>query len=174
MDVIVKQVPALKAAVLPAVADFSSMGHEVRKAWHQVVEALPVGHPNRTNTDRGIVFIPQWEARIEGKPVLYAGVEINAKDDVPQYLEVIDIPEHTYAAIHVQGDREQMWSIYKQLDEWIANSGEYRLANEQGSFGFEVNDLQVNPFDIPWDIINEFNYEIYKAIVKKEEAITRG
>ncbi|MBD0382285.1 GyrI-like domain-containing protein [Paenibacillus sedimenti] len=167
MIVIVKQLPAFKAAVLPAIAEFNVMGREVRKAWHQVDKAMPAHHPNRANAHSGIVFIPQWEARVEGKPVLYAGVEINTLEDVPNYLEVIEIPVRTYATIRVQGDREHMWSTYRQLDEWIANSAEYRLADDQGSLGFEVNDLQVNPFDIPWDTINEFNYEIHKAIVKK-------
>ncbi|MFC9774102.1 hypothetical protein [Paenibacillus chitinolyticus] len=79
-------------------------------------------------------------------------------------LELLSVPERTYAVATCRGSPEKMMNLYVRLEEWIGGSG-YEADNEEGVYSFEVNPLKpVNPFDIPANVIDAFHFDIYRAV----------
>ncbi|WP_317954741.1 hypothetical protein [Paenibacillus chitinolyticus] len=86
--------------------------------------------------------------------------EISAAGD----LELLSVPERTYAVATSRGSREEMMNLYGRLEEWIGGS-RYETDNEEGGYSFEVTPLKpVNPFDIPPDVIGAIHFDIYRAV----------
>ncbi|MCC3376595.1 GyrI-like domain-containing protein [Cohnella sp. REN36] len=164
MNITIVERPALLAVVLKIPRD----GGEVRRAW-QAVNAAMEGHPARANGEFGLVFIPEWQWKSE-VTTLWVGVEVSSLEGLPEGFETISIPARQYAKTTVRGDRERMNETYGALFEWFAQ-GEYERDMAEGSLGFEENRLSpVNPFDIPADEIDEFDFDIYAPIAGRKEA----
>ncbi|WP_274362247.1 GyrI-like domain-containing protein [Paenibacillus thermotolerans] len=156
--------PAVKAVVLKSAQN----GRDVRTAWKEVQRIIQENSVERVNREVGIVFVPEWQWET-GVKELWVGVEVASDVQVPDALELLTLPARTYATIRVYGDREQMDKTYSDLNDWFKESSyqrDYRL----GSYSFEANRLNpTNPFDIPADEINHFDFEIYAPIVTIKE-----
>ncbi|MEC0245466.1 GyrI-like domain-containing protein [Paenibacillus chitinolyticus] len=164
MEVSVRKVPAFKALVCEAEGHFEELGQKVRKAWRTVGSHL--AEYARGEEEAGYVFIPQWEAPSSSVLRLKVGVHLPENREIPDAgdLEVLSVPERTYAVVTCRGGREEMMNLYGRLEEWIGGSG-YEPDNEEGVYSFEVNPLKpVNPFDIPADAIDAFHFDIYRAV----------
>jgi len=147
-----------KAIVLQIPRD----GSRVREAWKEVA-ALLDGHPAVADREHGYVFIPEWQWATE-VTTLWVGMIVHHFDAIPDKLETVNIPAKRYAKLTVSGDRSRMNEAYGYLFEWFRN-GPYERDISEGSLGFEMNRLHpVNPFEIPADEINEFDYDIYAPI----------
>jgi hypothetical protein len=152
--------PEMKAVVMKVPCS----GHEVRRAWRELQpKAAELGNISR---EQGFVFVPEWQWAT-GVKELWGGVETadeTERSGVPEGTELLVLPARTYAAVHVLGNRLQMNQTYEALDVWFRNSGYIRDVRE-GSFSIEANGLRpVNPFDIPADVIDWFDFHIYAPI----------
>ncbi|XID92867.1 GyrI-like domain-containing protein [Paenibacillaceae bacterium WGS1546] len=140
-------------------------GQGTREAWSRVQEALR-DCPLAVSDELGYVAIPEWQWA-EGVSTLWTGVEVGGFDGLPAGLEKLEIPGRRYARLRVKGDREQMNRAYAYLNEWFRTEGLERDASE-GSFGMEANRLKpVDPFSIPADEIDAFDFEIFAPIKEK-------
>ncbi|TJY42728.1 hypothetical protein E5161_07755 [Cohnella pontilimi] len=158
MQVTIVERPEMKAAVIRIPRD----GHKVREAWKEVTAKME-GHPAVADRHHGLVFIPEWQWETE-VIMLWVGVEVTGFDSLPPGLEQITIPPRKFAKIAVKGDRDRMWETYSFLSEWF-RTGPYERDMSEGSLGYEMNPLQpVNPFEIPADKIDFFEYDIYAPI----------
>ncbi|MCA0756847.1 effector binding domain-containing protein [Paenibacillus sp. N4] len=154
--------PEMKAAVLRVPRD----GSRVRQAWKEVEELLS-GHPAVDDGENGFVFIPEWQWATE-VTTLWVGMKVNTFESLPEGLETIEIPAKRFAKVTVRGDRSRMDETYGNLFDWFSN-GPYERDVSEGSYGYEMNRLRpVNPFDIPADEIDYFDFDIYAPI--KEDA----
>jgi predicted transcriptional regulator YdeE len=150
--------PELKAAVLRIPRD----GKRVREAWKEI-SVLLEGNPAVTDREHGYVFVPEWQWATE-VTTLWVGMTVDRLDGLPAGVETITIPPKRFAKLIVQGDRSQMEAAYGSLAQWFRDSSYDRDISE-GSFSYEKNPLQpVNPFDIPADVIDHFDYEIYAPL----------
>lgn len=150
--------PEMKAAVLRIPRD----GHQVREAWKKVASLLE-HHPAVTDREHGYVFIPEWQWSSE-VTTLWVGMAVEHFDGLPDELEQITIPAKRFARLRVDGDRTRMEQAYGYLFKWF-EQGPYERDMQEGSFGYEMNRLQpINPFEIPADEINYFDYDIYAPI----------
>ncbi|TLS50895.1 hypothetical protein FE782_17760 [Paenibacillus antri] len=155
MNVEIVTRPELKAAAIRVPRD----GTRVRQAWKEL-ETLLSGHPALTDRANGYVFIPEWQWATE-VTTLWVGVAVASFDGLPSGLETLTIPEKTFARVRVQGDAAMMHATYAALGEWF-RTGPYERDVEEGSFGYERNRLEpVNPFHIPANVIDTFDYDIY-------------
>jgi predicted transcriptional regulator YdeE len=137
-------------------------GSEVRRAW-RLVQELMKGHPAVSNEEYGIVVIPEWQWPTE-VTTLWTGIEVASFENLPEGLEIITIPGRRFAKTTVKGNREHMEQAYGSLNEWFKAEG-YERDYHEGSYGYEANRIQpVNPFDIPADTIDVFDYDIYAPI----------
>lgn len=79
-------------------------------------------------------------------------------------METITIPGRKFAKITVKGNRERLDETYAFLTDWFRTEGYERDMNE-GSYGYEANRLKpINPFLVPADEIDEFDFDIYAPI----------
>lgn len=164
MYVDIIEMPELKAAVLEIPRD----GGEVRKAWKKVSELLG-GHSAVQDPDNGYVFIPEWQWATE-VTTLWVGMLVSGFEGLPDGLAQVTIPAKRFARLRVKGDRKQMEQCYGYLFEWFDKSPHRRDVRE-GSLGFEKNALHpVNPFDIPADEINEFDFYIHAPLIEPAES----
>ncbi|MEF3311378.1 GyrI-like domain-containing protein [Paenibacillus sp. GYB004] len=157
-EIVVVERPEMKAIVLRTIAN----QRDVRQAW-KAVEAAMKGHADRLHTDEGLVFIPEWQwaTKVE---TLWVGVEAGSLDRIPEGFETITIPAKPYAKTTVRGDRSQMDQTYDSLWKWFKN-GDFERDMTEGSYGYEMNRLTpVNPFHIPADVIDYFDFDIYAPI----------
>lgn len=159
MKVAIVTKPELNALVLKS----EQSGLDVRAAWKKVMQ-LVQERKTDWNRNLGYVFIPEWQWPT-GVMELWVGVEVESfLPENNEDFELFTLPGRRYASIRVQGDREQMHKTYQYLNEWFQDSG-YERDMTHGSFGFEANRLNpVNPFDIPADQIDFFDFEIYAPI----------
>lgn len=159
MNVTIVTKPELKAIVLKS----DQSGPDVRGAWKKVLQHIQERAID-WNRDLGYVFIPEWQWPT-GVMELWVGVEVESfQQEHNGDFELFSLPGRRYASIRVQGDRDQMHKTYQYLNEWFQESG-YERDMTHGSFGFEANLLNpVNPFDIPADQIDYFDFEIYAPI----------
>jgi hypothetical protein len=66
--------------------------------------------------------------------------------------------------IAVKSDRSRMDKTYSYLFDWFRD-GPYERDVSEGSFGYEMNRLHpVNPFEIPADENDFFDFDIYAPI----------
>ena len=155
MKVTIKERDEFKAVVLKA----KMGGQDVRRAWKEMQSK----DFKWINHELGYVFIPEWQWST-GVKDLWVGVEVNSFTQEHEEFEQFSLPKRKYATIKVKGDRKQLDQTYLYLDEWFKES-EYERDYSQGSYGFEANQLNpINPFDIPADEINYFDFEIYAPI----------
>ncbi|QYR23495.1 GyrI-like domain-containing protein [Paenibacillus sp. sptzw28] len=158
MNVAIIEKPEVKAIVLKS----NQNGRDVRQAWKQIQELL-IGYPTRYNKEYGYVFIPEWQWST-GVHTLWVGVEVDSFEYVPIEVERFIIPSRKYAKLTVNGGREEMNSAYNYLNEWFKDNGCERDVAE-GSFSLEVNRLKpTNPFLIPADEIDRFDFDVYAPI----------
>lgn len=159
MNVEIVERPAIKAAVLRVPRD----GKLVREAWAKVTAWLD-GHPAVAERQHGYVFIPEWQWATE-VTTLWVGMAVHHFGGLPAELEAITIPAKRFAKMTVQGDRTRMEAAYDALFRWFAE-GTYARDTREGSFGFEMNRLNpMNPFDIPADEIDSFDFDIFAPIL---------
>ncbi|MCQ6560008.1 effector binding domain-containing protein [Paenibacillus mendelii] len=136
---------------------------DVRQAW-QEVELGMMNHPDVLHKEQGLVFIPEWQWAA-GVETLWVGVEVGSLDHVPEGFEIITIPSRTFARTTVCGDRGQMDRTYAAIWSWFDTAG-YERDMSEGSYGYELNRLApVNPFHIPADEINHFDFDVYAPII---------
>ncbi|MDF2646049.1 MAG: AraC family transcriptional regulator [Paenibacillus sp.] len=157
-EIVVVERPEMKAIVMRTIAS----QRDVRQAWKEIENAM-ADHSGRLNTDEGLVFIPewQWSTRVE---TLWVGVAASSLDHVPDGFETITIPAKKYAKTTVRGDRSQMDRTYDSLWKWFESGGLERDIRK-GSYGYEMNRLTpINPFHIPADVIDYFDFDIYAPI----------
>ncbi|HZG58744.1 GyrI-like domain-containing protein [Paenibacillus sp.] len=158
--------PELKAAVLEVPRD----GSRVREDW-KTVAALLEGHPAVADREHGYVFIPEWQWSTE-VTTLWVGMAVRTFEGLPEGVQRVTIPAKRFAKTTVRGDRGQMNAAYGTLSDWF-RSGPYERDVSMGSLGYEANRLApVNPFDVPADVIDFFDYDIY-APIAEEAAIAR-
>lgn len=158
LQVSIVEKQSMKMAVLPS----ECSGSAVRLAWQGMLELMK-GHPSVVNEDYGYVIIPEWQWST-GVSLLWTGLEVSSFDDLPSSLEKITIPGRQYAKITVRGNREQLNQAYAYLNEWFHNEG-FERDMDEGSYGYEANRLKpINPFLIPADEIDEFDFDIYAPI----------
>jgi predicted transcriptional regulator YdeE len=163
MRVTIVEKPALKAVVIRTIRNGSS----VRDAW-QNVQQLMKDNPSVSNKEYGLVLIPEWQWPTE-VTTLWTGVEVRDFDQLPIGVETITIPARRFARITVKGDRAHMDETYAYLWDWFKSEGYERDLNE-GSYGYEANRLKpVNPFLVPADEIDWFDYDIYAPIKEIEK-----
>ncbi|ULL18043.1 AraC family transcriptional regulator [Paenibacillus sp. H1-7] len=161
MEVSIIELPQLKAVVNKVERN----GTIVREAWKRV-EAFMDGHAGRANEDYGLVFIPEWQWA-DGVKQLWVGLQVNDFPELTSDMEELTLPARTYAKLTVCGDRGHMDAAYRYLWDWFKNEGVERDCSE-GSYGFEANRLKpVNPFHIPADVIDHFEFDIYAPIKSK-------
>lgn len=159
MNVEIVERPEIMAAVIRIPRN----GQLVREAWAQAATWL---QDNQAVADRehGYVFIPEWQWATE-VTTLWVGVPVNHTEGLPAGLVTIKLPARRYAKLTVQGDRAHMEEAYSHLFDWF-EQGPFVRDTQEGSYGFETNRLHpVNPFDIPADEINAFDYDIYAPIM---------
>ncbi|MCI3921259.1 VOC family protein [Paenibacillus sp. TRM 82003] len=162
MKVDIVERPELKAAVL----EIPRNGSRVREAWKEVA-ALLEGHPAVADREHGYVFIPEWQWATE-VTTLWVGMAVHKFEGLPEGLQRVTIPAKRFAKTTVQGDRSHMTDIYGKLFEWFRD-GPYERDVALGSLGYEANRLfPTNPFDIPADEIDAFDYDIYAPIVNDD------
>ncbi|WP_433620160.1 GyrI-like domain-containing protein [Paenibacillus cellulositrophicus] len=158
MNIEIVERPELKAAVLHIPRD----GRLVRDAWAQVSARLK-HHPGVADREHGYVFIPEWQWSTE-VTTLWVGMVVDHFEGLPAELQQITIPAKRYAKLTVRGNRTHMEEAYGALFGWF-EQGPYERDVRDGSFGYEMNRLQpVNPFEIPADDIDYFDYDIYAPI----------
>ncbi|WMT43326.1 GyrI-like domain-containing protein [Paenibacillus sp. D2_2] len=165
MTVEIVERPELKAAVLRIPRD----GRLVRETWSKVAAWLD-GHPAVADKEHGYVFIPEWQWATE-VTTLWVGMVVNNFDGLPAELEAITISAKRFAKLTVQGDRSQMEAAYAYLFKWFGE-GPYERDTREGAFGFEMNRLlPVNPFHIPAEEIDSFDFDIYAPIKEKSNVL---
>lgn len=163
MRVSIIEKPSLKAVVIRTIRN----GSKVREAW-QTIQKLMKNNPSVSNDEYGLVLIPEWQWPTE-VTTLWTGIEVSDFDRIPDGLETITIPARRFACITVKGDRAHMEETYAYLWEWFKSEGYKRDLNE-GSYGYEANRLKpVNPFHIPANEIDWFDYDIYAPIKENEK-----
>lgn len=136
-------------------------------AWQRLQELLK-GHPAVCNDEYGHVIVPEWQWPTE-VTTLWTGVEVSSFDDLPDGLETIAIPGRRFAKISVKGNRERLDETYAYLSDWFRTEGYERDKNE-GSYGYEANRLKpTNPFLVPADEIDDFDFDIYAPIQETEK-----
>ncbi|UVI27540.1 GyrI-like domain-containing protein [Paenibacillus spongiae] len=151
--------PEMNAIVLKTIRN----GRDVREAWREI-EQVMTDHPDRLHKDQGLVFIPEWQwtTSIE---TLWVGVEVASLEHIPQGFETMSIPARKFARTTVRGDRTRMDHTYDALWKWFDTEG-YKRDMTESSYGYELNRLSpVNPFHIPADKINDFDFDIYAPIL---------
>lgn len=159
MNVEIVERPELKAAVLRIPRD----GSQVREAWAKVAAWLD-GHPVVADKEHGFVFIPEWQWAAEVTE-LWVGMLVDSFDGLPEELETLTLPAKRFAKLTVRGDRKQMEETYGHLFGWF-EQGPFQRDMEEGSFGYEMNRLHpINPFEIPADEIDFFDYDIFAPIM---------
>jgi predicted transcriptional regulator YdeE len=140
------------------------LGKDVRRAWHELVTVVELEGLPWTEKEIGYVLIPQWGAEPREVLELWVGVKLDGTERIPAGAEVLHIPARTYAAVPVRGDREQMMRAYSFIEEWINREGLVKDTDE-GVYGLEPNRIVPdNPFDIPADTIDRFDFDIMVAI----------
>ncbi|MFS0838612.1 GyrI-like domain-containing protein [Paenibacillus sp. 1P03SA] len=167
MKVSIRRIPAFRAVVCKAEGRFEELGQKVREAWRTV--GSHHAEYAREGEEAGYVFIPQWGDPSPSVHRLKVGVRLPAGAGIAGNgeLELLAVPERTYAVVTCRGSREEMRNIYGLLEEWIGSSG-YEPDNEEGVYSFEVNPLNpLNPFDIPADVIDAFHFDIYRAVRRR-------
>ncbi|XEC97703.1 effector binding domain-containing protein [Paenibacillus tarimensis] len=160
MEVTIVTKPAIKALVLKTLMS----KRDVRAAWKEVQQFVQDKNIDWVNRDLGYVFVPEWQwaSRVED---LWVGVEVKSfQPEARDEFELMTIPERQYARIRVYGDKEQMDRTYNYLGDWFDGS-KYERDYSHESFSFEANRLHpINPFEIPADEINFFDFEIFAPI----------
>jgi len=157
MEIKIVQRSELKALTIKVACN----GHEVRKGWHALQKKLD----GQTVKDlsHGYVFVPEWQWKT-GVNELWVGVELESYKHIPEGTVQLILPARTYACVTVKGDRKTMYATYDDLNQWIRDNG-YERDTSEGSYSIEANPLTpVNPFDIPADVIEQFDFVIYAPI----------
>ncbi|MGI2295989.1 effector binding domain-containing protein [Paenibacillus sp. GXUN7292] len=157
---------AFTAAVRKAAGSMKNfeLGKEVRRVWHEVIAAIEQEGLEWNEKDVGYVFIPQWVTEPIDELELLVGVKIDSTDRTPAGLQILKVPARTYVSVPARGDRDQIMRAYAFIEEWIGREG-YIKVTEEGVYGMEPNRLTPeNPFDIPADRINRFDFDIMIAI----------
>ncbi|WP_025025914.1 GyrI-like domain-containing protein [Caldalkalibacillus mannanilyticus] len=142
------------------------LGKAVRKSWGILQEKLNSNHEWKIDQDTGFVFYNHERMqRPDGQLELRVGVKVHSYDTLPYDVEVVDIPRRKYAKISCFCDgREVMENRYQLLNQWIEKEG-FEIDTELGSYTLEPNRLtQFNPFDIPADEIQTFDFDILYPI----------
>ncbi|WP_409340836.1 GyrI-like domain-containing protein [Paenibacillus sp. MBLB4367] len=163
MNVTIVHKPEVRAVVLRT----NQNGRDVRQAWKEIQELLSERQAE-LDGEHGYVFVPEWQWAT-GVHTLWVGTQIGSFEELPEGIETLTLPAKKYAKITVRGDRGEMDAVYRHLDEWFKN-GEHERDMAEGSYSFEANRLHpVNPFLIPADVIDFFDFDIYapiKAVLK--------
>lgn len=151
--------PEMKAIALRT----NQNGRGVRSAWKEVQQIIQNHNITWTNYDIGYVFVPEWQWSTTVID-LWVGVEVESFPSEDVGFERFTFPQRKYATIKVAGDRQQMEKSYQFLDRWFKESG-YERDYSKETYSLEANKLRpINPFDIPADQINYFDYVIYAPI----------
>jgi predicted transcriptional regulator YdeE len=159
MDVAVITKPAMKVIALKTLRN----GRDVRSAWKEGQEIIKERNFEWINREIGYVLVPEWQWSTSVED-LWVGVEVEDFISEHEGFDQFKLPERKYAAIKVAGDRGQMEKTYRYLDKWFKENG-YERDYSQGVYSIEANKLKpINPFDIPADEINYFDFEIYAPI----------
>ncbi|WP_028545321.1 GyrI-like domain-containing protein [Paenibacillus taiwanensis] len=164
MEPIIVERQELKLIVLHA----EQSGVDVRRAWSEIQQQLEIHEVNWVNRSMGYVIVPEWQWA-SGVKELWVGVETHSFEHIPERLDTKIIPAGMYMKVRCTGDRNHMMSIYASIDRWIREH-EYERLSGHGSYSVEANRLQpVNPFHIPADVIEQFDYDIYVPVKSLHE-----
>jgi predicted transcriptional regulator YdeE len=147
-----------------SVADYG-LGKDVRRAWKELQHKLEHSSSLLSNSSIGYVVYPQWNTGATDEThSLWVGVQVNSFEGLPEGVEQLAIPGRRYAAAACTGDSQHMFNLYGELRDWAGSNG-YVLDTDEGAWTVEANRLQpVNPFEIPADQINAFDFDILYAI----------
>lgn len=137
---------------------------DVRRAWGDLQRVLAQSGAIDQWTERniGYVFYPQLQTAelIE----LWVGVKTDSTSNIPEGVELLQIPARRYAAVPSVGDREQMNKAYQYIYQWVEKEG-LQIDAREDVFTVEPNRLiPVNPFEIPADEIDRFDFQIMLAL----------
>ena len=137
----------------------------VRNAWMELQNKLQADSQLLANPKIGYVIYPQWgKDRLSEQQKVWVGQQISSIDGLPEDLKAITIPGRRYAAAVCQGNREHMYRMYGELREWTGEHG-VLIDTSEGAWTVEAYKLSPsNPFDIPADEINAFDFDILYAI----------
>jgi hypothetical protein len=89
---------------------------------------------------------------------------VKSFDGLPDEVEQVVIPSRRYVAAPCVGGKEEMYRMYGELREWTVSQG-FAIDNSEGAWTVEANRLKpVNPFEIPAENIEAFDFDILYAI----------
>lgn len=159
----------LQLAVLRAEgthADFQ-LGKDVRRAWQELQAALADNKSLIVNDSIGYVIYPQWGLDGQGKGdnhTLWVGVQVKSFDGLPDQVEQVAIPSRRYVAAPCVDGKQERYQMYGELREWALRQG-CIIDNSEGAWTVEANRLKpANPFEIPAENIEVFDFDILYAI----------
>lgn len=157
----------LLLAVLPAEGGMKEheLAKDVRRAWKELKTRMEAHSPGLAAPAIGYVVYPQWNtASPEFRHKLWVGMMVRSADQIPPDVEALTIQGRKYAAAVCQGNREHMYGVYGELRSWVEGEG-LALDTSEGAWTVEANRLApVNPFDIPPDEIESFDFDILYAV----------
>jgi|GEM_PF-3417495 len=159
-------VDAFYAATLKARGSMKNfeLGKDVRRAWHELQSILKREKAEQDDKELGYVFCPQWTTEHTEELELWVGVKVGSEAQIAEGVDILHIPKKTYAAVTCKGDRAYMDRAYSYIYDWMGQNG-YVSDNSEGIFSMEPNRLiPVNPFDLPADKIDRFDFDIMIAI----------
>lgn len=141
------------------------LGKDVRRAWHELFAMMNPEPGLWNDREAGYVLCPQWNTgRCDNRLELWVGVPISSAERIPAGARLLHMPARTYATVVCRGDRDHMNRAYGYIQEWMRAEG-HEADDAEGVFGMEPNRLSpVNPFDIPADEIERFDFDIMIAI----------
>lgn len=145
----------------------SSDKNGTRTAWRKLTEAIPLDDPRWLDTSAAYVWIPQaqWAEQVE---TLWVGLAVQAVGEVPDGIELLEIPASLCAKVRVYGNEAHMHEAYGVMFDWLRNNGEYELDAREGVLGMEANRLApVNPFTIDYKSISTFDFDMLYPIRKR-------
>jgi predicted transcriptional regulator YdeE len=101
----------------------------------------------------------------DGKLELWVGVKVDLFESIPSGVEKVVIPTRKYAKTTCNcHNSEQMNQTYGYLNDWIKKEG-LEPDYDKNAFSLEPNRLSLfNPFDIPADAIQDFDFDILYPI----------
>lgn len=159
----------LQLAVLRAEGTFADfqLGKDVRRAWQELQAALAEHKSLIVNDSIGYIIYPQWGLEGQGNGdnhTLWVGVQVKSFEELPKQVERVTIPSRRYVAAPCVGGKEEMYRMYGELREWAIHQG-CTIDNSEGAWTVEANRLKpVNPFEMPAETIEAFDFDILYAI----------
>jgi predicted transcriptional regulator YdeE len=148
-----------------SMTDFE-LGKMVRVAWKELQHKLATDDSCWSEKEIGYVFYSQGDMKKpDGKLELWVGVKVDLFENIPSGVERVVIPTRKYATItcYCHGSK-QMNRTYEYLSDWIKREG-LKPDYNKDAFSLEPNRLSsFDPFDMPADEIQDFDFDILYPI----------